>query len=99
MNQLLRVLNSKKNLNENDLEVLINKLTINELNKEEDYDPSNDNFKYLIEFKHAKTNDNILIYAARFKNLNLIKFLFEKHKIDFNYSNKDGKNALHEVTI
>jgi hypothetical protein len=27
------------------------------------------------------------------------KFLFEKHKIDFNYSNKDGKNALHEVTI
>jgi hypothetical protein len=31
MNQLLRVLNSKKNLNENDLEVLINNLTINEL--------------------------------------------------------------------
>ena len=49
MNQLLRVLNSKKNLNENDLEVVINNLTINELNKQ-DYNPSNDNFKYLIEF-------------------------------------------------
>ena len=96
MNQLLRVLNSKKNLNENDLEVVINNLTINELNKQ-DYNPSNDNFKYLIEFKHVKTHDNILIYAARFKNLNLIMFLFEKHKIDFNYTNKDGKNALHEV--
>lgn len=96
MYQLLKVLNSNKSLNERELEGLINSLTLSELDKN-DYDRSSDNLKYLFEYKHTKTHDNILIYAARFKNLNLIKFLFDKHKIEFNYTNKDGKNALHEV--
>ena len=100
MNQLLKTLNSNKNLKEAELENLINNVTLNELNSPVNhYEPVNDNFKYLTEYKHPKTHDNILIYAARFKNLNLIKFLYEKNKIDFNYTNKDGKNALHEVLI
>jgi hypothetical protein len=98
MYQLLKTLNSNKSLSETELEKLIKSISLNELYSN-NYDPSNDNFKYLTQYKHAKTHDNILIYAARFKNLNLIKFLFEKHNIDFNYTNKDGKNALHEVII
>jgi hypothetical protein len=51
----------------------------------------------LIKFKHEKTGDNLIINAARVGNLDLIETLNEQSPLNFNYSNKDGKNALHEV--
>lgn len=52
-----------------------------------------------VDYKNDQTNDNLLIYAARLGNLNLIKLLNEAHIdcFNINYTNRDGKNALHEV--
>ena len=51
----------------------------------------------LINYRQKKTGDNVLIYAARCGNLNLIKVLNQSGHLNFNFSNNDGKNALHEV--
>jgi hypothetical protein len=59
--------------------------------------------KELLNYKNHHTNDNILLCAARFGNLNLIKILnenkFDGFAFNINYANRDGKNALHEVII
>lgn len=52
----------------------------------------------LYNFKEPKTGDNLLLYAARFGNLNLIKLLHHNYShLNFNLTNYDGKNALHEA--
>lgn len=98
MQHLLKILNSNKELSKQELETLVKTTCIDELSsKNQQYNPLNDNLKFLIDYKHVKTWDNIVIYAARDSNLNLLKLLFEEYKLDFSYTNKDGKNALHEV--
>jgi hypothetical protein len=62
----------------------------------ETYKSPTDNLKFLRNYKHEKTRDSILFYAARCSNLNLIKLLFQ-YNFDFNQINIDGKNILHEV--
>ncbi len=59
-------------------------------------------FDDLISYIHPQTADNILHYSARCGNLKLIceikNRMNEENLQDiFNKSNKDGKNALHEV--
>ena len=61
----------------------------------------------LCNYKHEKTGDSLINYAARCGNLRLLKFLFDdfelipgtrdKSKL-FNSTNNDGKNGLHEVS-
>jgi hypothetical protein len=60
------------------------------------YESPLDNLKFLRSYKHEKTLDNILFYAARHANLNLMKLLFE-YNFDFGHTNSDGKTLLHEV--
>lgn len=55
-------------------------------------------FKQLVEFRQDRTGDNLLIYASRCGNLGLLKRLHHNQaRVNFNYSNNDGKNALHEA--
>ena len=56
----------------------------------------------LFDFRHPKTGDNLILYAARCGNMCLIKLLRESYShmlpVDyFDSCNNDGKNALHEV--
>ena len=54
----------------------------------------------LIHYKHPRTGDTILNYASRCGNVNLIKMIYENYVKTENFldfSNNDGKNALHEV--
>lgn len=54
----------------------------------------------VLNYQNKQTGDNLLIYAARSGNLNLIKLLNEKSLYkNMSFTNKDGKNALHEVLI
>ncbi len=59
-------------------------------------------FNDLVNYSHPQTADNILHYSARCGNLTLLCEITKKiglanAKIFFSKSNKDGKNALHEV--
>lgn len=57
----------------------------------------NFNLHDLINFKNQKNGDCLILKAARTGNLNLLKILKENiPNINFNVSNFDGKNALHE---
>ena len=52
----------------------------------------------LINYQNKQTGDNLLLYASRFGNLNLIKFLHTNGLYkNMSFANNDGKNALHEV--
>ena len=42
-------------------------------------------FKDLDKFREKNTGDNLLIYAARIGNLNLLRLLHDRHKLDVNY--------------
>lgn len=54
----------------------------------------------VLAYQNKQTGDNLLIYAARSGNLNLIKLLNENSLYkNISFTNKDGKNALHEVLI
>lgn len=54
----------------------------------------------VLNYQNKQTGDNLLIYAARSGNLNLIKLLNENSLYkNMSFTNKDGKNALHEVLI
>ena len=60
-------------------------------------------FKELINYKQPDTGDNILNYASRIGNLNLIRTICENYsdecpKAFIDYSNNDGKSGLHEVS-
>lgn len=61
-------------------------------------------FNALISYKHPQSGDNVLHYAAKSGNLALLELIAknfdqENLKIFFNNTNKDGKNALHEVYV
>jgi hypothetical protein len=43
------------------------------------------NFKDLDLFREKNTGDNLLIYAARIGNLNLLRLLHDKHESNANY--------------
>lgn len=54
----------------------------------------------LLNYQNKQTGDNLLIYASRVGNLNLIKILnntSNKTRVKLNFTNRDGKNALHEA--
>jgi ankyrin repeat protein len=54
----------------------------------------------VLNYQNKQTGDNLLIYAARSGNLNLIKLLNENSLYkNISFTNKDGKNALHQVLI
>ena len=58
--------------------------------------------KSLFAFKHSQTGDTVLNFAARCGNVELIRMLCENYgdlcpKNFLDYSNNDGKSALHEV--
>jgi hypothetical protein len=96
MLELINLLCKNKNYNENLIFKLVdsfyNSRAISYFNKDKIL---ND----LVLYRHEKTGDNILLYAARCGNLELIKELkkLKSDLINFNLSNNDGKNALHEV--
>ena len=58
-------------------------------------------FEELICFKHKQTGDNVLHFATRAGNLNLLKLIKDKVANDaefyFTNLNNDGKNVLHEA--
>jgi hypothetical protein len=98
----VKTLSTSKDLSEIELDHLIKTRKIdygeiksNEIHK---YESPKDNMLILKAYKNDKTWDNVLLYAARCENLNLLKILYN-NQFDFNYTNKDGKNALHEVSI
>lgn len=47
-------------------------------------------FKYV----HEKTGENVALCACRSGNFNLIKFLYERCRLDFHVVNKKGENGL-----
>lgn len=60
---------------------------INLLCKNNNIDSLNEyNLKELFHFKEKKTGDNIILYAARCGNVNLLRVLFEEQKhLESNY--------------
>lgn len=55
------------------------------------------NLNHLISFKNPKNGDCLILNAARAGNLNLLKIIKKNiPMVNFNVSNFDGKNALHE---
>lgn len=51
----------------------------------------------LINYKDSKNGDGLILKAARQGNLNLLKIIQNINpKLNFNMTNFDGKNALHE---
>ena len=56
----------------------------------------------LFYYKHPKTGDCFIHYLVRSGNLNLLKFIYSNYSSVypnnyFEFSNNDGKTALHEV--
>ena len=53
----------------------------------------------VLNYANPTTGDNVIIYAVRSGNLNLIRLLNETSEFRFNmaFTNHDGKNVLHEV--
>jgi ankyrin repeat protein len=89
---------------------LINKLCKSDkLEEEQDLlqiiQNSKEVFNDLINFKHPKTNDTLIIYASRCGNFKLLKLIAEVYskynpinsKDIFKITNNDGKNCLHEA--
>lgn len=54
-------------------------------------------FESLLDYRNDQTGDNLVLYAARCGNLNLIQIINENYPTQMSSVNRDGKNALHEV--